>query len=97
MTHSELMNEAEALAYLHLTPDDAHCLKTLRVQHGLHSAQIGRNTMYLKSDLDRIIERIFGRSLPCSEREVNYGSHEQTDSPNSLRPPRRKKLDQHMV
>lgn len=69
MTHSELMNEEEALEYLHLDDDDAPCLKTLRIRHGLHSAKIGRKTMYLKSDLDRIVERIFGRSLPCSRKQ----------------------------
>lgn len=97
MPHNELLNESEALAYLHLTPDDSHCLKTLRIEYGLHSARLGKHTMYLRSDLDRIVERIFGRLLPCSGREVNHGVHEQTDRTDSRTAPRRKKLDQQLV
>ncbi|MDA8378455.1 MAG: hypothetical protein M0Z50_15640 [Planctomycetia bacterium] len=97
MQHSELLNEAEALAYLHLAPDDTHCLKTLRTEYGLHSARLGRNTMYLRSDLDRVVERVFGRALPSSRNGGSHDGYEQTDHTNSHRASRRKKLDQQLV
>ena len=97
MQHSELLNEAEALEYLHLAPDDTHCLKTLRTEYALHSARLGRNTMYLRSDLDRVVERVFGRALPSSRNGGNHDEYEQTDHTNSHRASRRKKLDQHLV
>ena len=97
MQHSELLNEAEALEYLHLAPDDTHCLKTLRTEYALHSARLGRNTMYLRSDLDRVVERVFGRALPSLKKGVNHNEHEQTNDTNSNCASRRKKLDQHLV
>jgi hypothetical protein len=58
--HPDLFTPAEAMEYLHLSPDAERTLETLRTSHGLRGVQIGKSLMYHRADLDKLVEQLWG-------------------------------------